>query len=129
NVLRRGRRAAAVLPLAGDAAKGWLAVWLARLSAPQAEPLAGLAVFLGHLFPLFHRFKGGKGVATAAGVLFGFDVWLGLGSLAIWIVIAVFFRYSSLASLVAALLSPFFAWYLCSSYAVLLVVACIASPL
>ena len=129
NVLRTGKRAAAVLTLAGDAAKGWLAVWLAQLYAPQAEPLAGLAVFLGHLFPLFHRFKGGKGVATAAGVLFGFNVWLGLGSLAIWIVIAVFFRYASLASLVAALLAPFFAWYISSSYAVLLVVASIAALL
>ena len=129
NVLRTGKRAAAVLTLGGDAGKGWLAVWLAQLYAPEAAALAGLAVFLGHLFPLFHRFKGGKGVATAAGVLFGFDVWLGLGSLAIWIVIAVFFRYASLASLVAALLAPFFAWYIGLSDAVLLVVASIAALL
>src|SRR3989449_3092752 len=67
NVLRTGKRAAAALTLAGDAGKGWLAVWLAQLYAPEAAALAGLAVFLGHLFPLFHRFKGGKGVATAAG--------------------------------------------------------------
>ena len=129
NVLRTGKRAAAALTLAGDAGKGWLAVWLAQLYAPEAAALAGLAVFLGHLFPLFHRFKGGKGVATAAGVLFGLDVWLGLGSLATWIVIAVFFRYASLASLAAALFAPFFAWYIGLSYDVLLVVAGIAALL
>src|SRR2546430_13273290 len=66
NVLRTGKRAAAALTLAGDAGKGWLAVWLAQLYAPEAAALAGGAVFLGHLFPLFHRFKGGKGLATAA---------------------------------------------------------------
>src|SRR5205823_8058925 len=93
---------------------------LAQLYAPEAAALAGLAVFLGHLFPLFHHFKGGKGVATAAGVLFGLDVWLGLGSLATWIVIAAFLRYASLASLVAALFAPFFAWYIGSSYDMLL---------
>lgn len=129
NVLRTGKRAAAALTLAGDAGKGWLAVWLAQLYAPEAAALAGLAVFLGHLFPLFHRFKGGKGVATAAGVLFGLDVWLGLGSLATWIVIAAFFRYASLASLVAALFAPFFAWYIGLSYDMLLVVTSIAALL
>src|SRR5205807_1261999 len=106
-----------------------LAVWLAQFYAPEAAALAGLAVFLGHLFPLFHRFKGGKGVATAAGVLFGFDVWLGLGSLVTWSLIAVFFRYASLASLLAALLVPLFAWYIGLSYAVLLVVTSIAALL
>ena len=129
NVLRTGKRAAAALTLAGDAGKGWLAVWLAQLYAPEAAALAGLAVFLGHLFPLFHHFKGGKGVATAAGVLFGLDVWLGLGSLATWIVIAAFLRYASLASLVAALFAPLFAWYIGSSYDMLLVVAGIAALL
>ena len=129
NVLRTGKRAAAALTLAGDAGKGWLAVWLAQLYAPEAAALAGLAVFLGHLFPLFYRFKGGKGVATAAGVLLGLDVWLGLGSLATWIVIAVFSRYASLASVVAALFAPFFAWYISLSYDVLLVVASIAALL
>jgi len=129
NVLRTGKRAAAALTLAGDAGKGWLAVWLAQLYAPEAAALAGLAVLLGHLFPVLHRFKGGKGVATAAGVLFGLDVWLGLGSLATWIVIAVFFRYASLASLAAALFAPFFAWYIGLSYDVLLVVAGIAALL
>ena len=102
NVLRTGRRAAAVLTLAGDAGKGWLAVWLAELIAPGSAPLAGLAAFIGHLFPVFHRLRGGKGVATAAGVLFGLDWRIGLGTLATWLIIAAFFRYSSLAALIAA---------------------------
>ena len=108
NVLRTGGRAAAVLTLAGDAGKGWLAVWLAALASPAAAPLAGLAAFLGHLFPVFHRFRGGKGVATAAGVLLGIDWRIGLGSVATWLIIAALFRYSSLAALVAAAFAPFF---------------------
>jgi glycerol-3-phosphate acyltransferase PlsY len=108
NVLRTGSKAAAVLTLAGDAAKGWLAVWLAQLYVPDAAPYAALAVFLGHLFPLYHRFQGGKGVATAAGVLFGIDWRIGLGTLATWIIIALFLRYSSLAALLAAAFAPFF---------------------
>jgi len=107
NVLRTGSKAAAVLTLAGDAAKGWLAVWLAQLYVPDAAPYAALAVFLGHLFPLYHRFQGGKGVATAAGVLFGIDWRVGLGTLATWLIIAFFVRYSSLAALVAAAFAPF----------------------
>jgi acyl phosphate:glycerol-3-phosphate acyltransferase len=106
NVLRTGRKAAAVLTLAGDALKGLAAVWLALLFGAHA-PLAGLAAFLGHLFPVFHRFQGGKGVATAAGVMFGLDWRLGIGTLATWLVIAAALRYASLASLVAALLAPF----------------------
>jgi glycerol-3-phosphate acyltransferase PlsY len=108
NVLRTGKKLAAVLTLAGDAGKGWLAVWLAFLYAPDAAPLAGLAVFLGHLFPVFHRFVGGKGVATAAGVLFGLDWRIGLGTVATWLIIVAFFRYSSLAALVSAAFAPFF---------------------
>ena len=108
NVLRTGKKTAAALTLAGDALKGWLAVWLAWLYTPEAASFAALAVFLGHLFPVFHRFKGGKGVATAAGVLFGIDWRIGLGSLATWVIIAAFLRYSSLASMVAALFAPFF---------------------
>jgi acyl phosphate:glycerol-3-phosphate acyltransferase len=108
NVLRSGSKAAAVLTLLGDAAKGWLAVWLAQLYAPEAAPYAALAVFLGHLFPVFHAFKGGKGVATAAGVLLGIDWRIGLGTLATWIIIAAFLRYSSLAALIAAVFAPFF---------------------
>lgn len=106
NVLRTGRKLAAVLTLAGDAAKGWLAVWLAALFTPYGA-LAGLAAFLGHLFPMYHRFQGGKGVATAAGALLGLDWRVGLGALAAWAAIAVALRYSSLASLVAALFAPF----------------------
>jgi glycerol-3-phosphate acyltransferase PlsY len=105
-VLRTGRKAAAVLTLAGDAGKGWAAVYLASFFTGQLA-LCGLAAFLGHLFPVFHRFQGGKGVATAAGVLFGLDWRVGLGTLVSWGVIAVFLRYSSLASLVAALFAPF----------------------
>jgi acyl phosphate:glycerol-3-phosphate acyltransferase len=108
NVLRTGRRSAAVLTLLGDAAKGWIAVWLAQVYAPAAAPYAALAVFLGHLFPAYHRLQGGKGVATAAGVLFAIDWRIGLGTLATWIIIAAFLRYSSLAALVAAVFAPFF---------------------
>jgi glycerol-3-phosphate acyltransferase PlsY len=111
NVLRTGKKTAAVLTLLGDAGKGWLAVWLAWLLGGDV-PAAGMAVFLGHLYPVFHRFRGGKGVATAAGVLFGFNVWLGLAALATWIAIAVFLRYSSLAALIAAVFAPVCAWFL-----------------
>jgi acyl phosphate:glycerol-3-phosphate acyltransferase len=107
NVLRSGSKAAAIVTLAGDAAKGWLAVWLAQSYVPEAATYAALAVFLGHLFPVYHRFQGGKGVATAAGVLFGIDWRIGLGTLATWLIIAFFLRYSSLAALVAALFAPF----------------------
>ncbi len=114
NVLRSGRKAAAVLTLLGDAGKGWLAVWLAAqyMSDAWLVAAAGVGVFLGHLFPVFHRFKGGKGVATAAGVLFGFNLWLGLATVVTWVLIAIFFRYSSLAALIAALFAPFYAWWL-----------------
>jgi len=107
NVLRTGSKAAAILTLIGDGAKGWLAVWLALLYVPEAAPYAALAVFLGHLFPVYYRFQGGKGVATAAGVLIGIDWRIGLGTLATWIIIAFFLRYSSLAALVAAAFAPF----------------------
>ncbi len=106
NVLRTGRKAAAVLTLVGDAGKGWLAVGLASFFTTELA-LAGLAAFLGHLFPVFHRFQGGKGVATAAGVLFGLDWRIGLGTVLTWLVIAACLRYSSLAALVAALFAPF----------------------
>jgi glycerol-3-phosphate acyltransferase PlsY len=125
NVLRTGKKVAAVLTLAGDAGKGWAAVWFAAQLGGDV-PAAGLAVFFGHLYPVFHRFKGGKGVATAAGVLFGFNLWLGLATLATWIVIAFFFRYSSLASLVAALFAPLYAWWLFGWSAILPVVVAIA---
>ncbi len=115
NVLRSGKKAAAALTLLGDAAKGWLAVFLAICFAPPDEPglmlvaLVALAVFLGHVFPLFLRFQGGKGVATALGVLLALSVWMGLAVLATWLVVAVVFRYSSLSALVAAIAAPIYA--------------------
>ena len=126
NVLRTGKRVAAALTLAGDASKGFMAVFLVGLALPAAAPLAGLAAFLGHLFPLYHRFQGGKGVATAAGVLFGLDWRLGLGTVATWLIIVAFLRYSSLAALVAAVFAPFFAallFGLGASFGVVLVMA------
>ena len=118
NVLRTGKKAAALLTLVGDAGKGWFAVWLAQRIALDFSfnetTLAGvaLAVFLGHLFPVFFRFQGGKGVATAAGILLAINMWLGLATLATWLIIAVFFRYSSLAALVASVFAPFYTFYL-----------------
>jgi glycerol-3-phosphate acyltransferase PlsY len=113
NVLRTGNRLAALLTLLGDALKGVIAVLLARAAGPalaideNTVMLAGLAAFMGHLFPVFHRFQGGKGVATAAGVLLAVDPLIGGGTLATWLIIAFFFRYSSLAALVAAVFAPF----------------------
>jgi acyl phosphate:glycerol-3-phosphate acyltransferase len=129
NVLRTGRKLAAVLTLAGDGGKGWLAVWLALAFAPHAAAPVALAVFLGHLYPVYHRFQGGKGVATAGGVLLGLDPWLGLGSIATWAIIAAFFRYSSLAALIAALFAPFFAWFIKLNDEDVAVVAIIAALL
>jgi glycerol-3-phosphate acyltransferase PlsY len=106
NVLRTGKKVAAVATLLGDAGKGALAVGVASLFTPYLA-LVGLAAFVGHLFPVFHRFEGGKGVATAAGVLLALDWRIGLGTVATWGAIALFFRYSSLAALIAALFAPF----------------------
>jgi len=129
NVLRTGNRIAAVLTLAGDALKGFVAVLLALFYLPEAAPYVGVAAFVGHVFPLFHRFHGGKGVATAAGVLFGFDPWLGLATIATFAVIAVFFRYVSLASMVASLFAVFFAWFIKLSGATTLAIAVMAALL
>ena len=115
NVLRSGKKAAAVLTLLGDAAKGWLAVWLAQHFAPDDSSklwlvaAVALAVFLGHIFPVFLRFQGGKGVATALGVLLALNVWLGLAALATWLLVALVFRLSSLAALLAAAGAPIYA--------------------
>ena len=115
NVLRTGNKAAAIVTLALDALKGYVPVVLAFIGAEQHHwwgegtvAAVGLAAFLGHLWPVFFHFKGGKGVATAAGVLFGFNPLLGLATLATWVIIASFFRYSSLASLVSAAFAPFY---------------------
>jgi glycerol-3-phosphate acyltransferase PlsY len=117
NVLRSGNKTAAALTLLGDAAKGWFAVWLVRqLGSPMGLSwnviaLSAVAVFLGHLFPVFLKFRGGKGVATALGVLFAISPWLALATAATWVIIAVFFRYSSLAALVAAIFAPVYYYY------------------
>jgi glycerol-3-phosphate acyltransferase PlsY len=120
NVLRTGNKVAAALTLIGDAAKGWLAVTLARavLGDPSQESvnillgLVAIAVFIGHLYPIFHRFKGGKGVATAAGILFAINWALGLATLGTWLIVAVFMRYSSLAALCAAVFAPIYFTFL-----------------
>jgi acyl phosphate:glycerol-3-phosphate acyltransferase len=108
NVLRTGSKVAALLTLIGDSSKGAVAVLVAALfiAAPVELALVGVAAFLGHLYPVFHRFEGGKGVATAAGVLLALDWRLGAGTLITWVVIAVFLRYSSLAALIAAVFAP-----------------------
>ncbi len=114
NVLRSGNKKAAILTLLGDALKGWIAVWLAVRVGPQYGLTDGgiagvlLAVFVGHLYPLYTRFQGGKGVATAAGVLLAIQPLLGLLVLGTWLGVAVVFRYSSLAALVAALCAPMY---------------------
>ncbi len=112
NVLRTGNRWAAAITLLGDGAKGWLAVWLAqRFGAAYgleeaSIALVVLAVFIGHLAPVFFRFQGGKGVATALGVLIAIEPWLGVATFATWLIVAFFFRYSSLAALVASVFAP-----------------------
>jgi glycerol-3-phosphate acyltransferase PlsY len=114
NVLRSGNRAAAVLTLAFDVLKGYVSVLLALIYGPRygvgevGVAFVGLAAFIGHLWPLFFRFRGGKGVATAAGVLLALNPWLGAATLLSWVIIAAFFRYSSLAAIVAAVFAPFF---------------------
>ena len=114
NVLRSGNKAAALLTLIGDAAKGWLAMFItAKVGADDAAiALAGLAAFLGHVFPFTLRFRGGKGVATALGVLLGFSGALAGITAGIWLTVVVFTRYSSLAALTAAAAAPALAWWL-----------------
>jgi len=117
NVLRTGRKAAAALTLLGDALKGWLAVVLAQRMAEAGTTdvtvaAAAVAVALGHMYPIFLRFRGGKGVSTSVGVLIALDPWLAAGAIATWGIIAIFFRYASLASLVAAAFAPCFAFFL-----------------
>ena len=124
NVLRSGNKLAAVATLLLDGLKGWLPVVLVKWFGHDygldegTVAAVGLAAFIGHLYPVFFQFKGGKGVATAAGVLFGVDWLLGLATLATWVIIAFFSRYSSLAALAAAVFAPLYylfgdrtAWY------------------
>jgi len=121
NVLRSGSKLAAVLTLLLDALKGYLPTAVVAhysfelglhepASADTVVAFVGVAAFLGHLFPVFHRFQGGKGVATALGVLLAFEPLLGLITAVIWILIAVIFRFSSLASIISAMLAPFFTY-------------------
>ena len=119
NVLRSGSKAAAAVTLLLDACKGWLPVVLVKWFGADfglgdnTVALVALAAFLGHLYPVFFNFKGGKGVATALGVLLGISGWLGLATALTWLIVAVFFRYSSLAALIASIFAPVY-YVLCS---------------
>lgn len=118
NVLRTGKKAAAVVTLLGDAGKGWVAIIAARyfgnILGLGDELVAGgaIAVFLGHLFPVFLAFKGGKGVATSAGILLGLDPWLGILVIFTWIIVAAVSRISSLSALLSALVAPLYTHFL-----------------
>jgi acyl phosphate:glycerol-3-phosphate acyltransferase len=114
NVLRSGNRVAALATMLGDAMKGWAAVLVARLAGLPEEMVAltGFMAFLGHLFPVWLRFRGGKGVATAAGVLIAFDWRIGVAAIVAWLVVVVATRYSSVAALVAAVAAPLAAWFI-----------------
>ena len=114
NIARSGKKLPAILTLLGDALKGWLPVWLALQSGMLMWVVAaiGLAVFFGHLYPIYHKFKGGKGVATALGVMLAVSPMLGLACLLTWALVFAISRLSSLSAIVAAALSPVFAWLL-----------------
>ena len=118
NVLRSGNKDAAALTLLGDSAKGWLAVFLVdhfystEVPATYKMSAVAIAVIVGHMYPVFHRFQGGKGVSTALGVLLALNVWVAAGAAATWIIIAAFFRLSSLAALLAAVSAPVYCYML-----------------
>jgi glycerol-3-phosphate acyltransferase PlsY len=113
NVLRSGNKKAAILTLLGDCFKGWLVVWAVKNFQNDLRLLAVacLFVFIGHIFSLFLRFKGGKGVATALGVLLGLNLWLGLSVLGVWVLVFILFRYSSLSALISAFSAPILAYF------------------
>lgn len=131
NVLRTGKKAAALFTLIGDIVKGWLPVWLAiQWNAPQMVTLlVAMAVFLGHLYPLYYRFKGGKGVATALGIMLALAPLLGLAVLATWGIVFKLFKYSSLSAIVAALLAPVYAWLLGLQHPYIMTIAVIVALL
>ncbi|MDD2933462.1 MAG: glycerol-3-phosphate 1-O-acyltransferase PlsY [Methylotenera sp.] len=114
NVARSGKKSAALLTLLGDVFKGWFPVWLALQSGMLMWVVSavGLAVFFGHLYPVYYRFKGGKGVATALGVMLAISPLLALAALVTWLLVFAVSRYSSLAAIAAAALAPVFAWFL-----------------
>ena len=114
NIARSGKKLPAILTLLGDAFKGWLPVWLALQTDMLMWVVAavGLAVFFGHLYPIYHKFKGGKGVATALGVMLAVSGWLALACLITWVIVFAISRISSLSAIVAAALSPIYAWFL-----------------
>ncbi|HSR02893.1 MAG TPA: glycerol-3-phosphate 1-O-acyltransferase PlsY [Methylophilaceae bacterium] len=118
NVLRSGKKSAALLTLLGDALKGWLPVWLALQNNMLMWVVSsvGLAVFLGHLYPIYFKFRGGKGVATALGVIFAISPFLGLAAIVTWLLVFAFSRYASLASIIAALLVPVHSYYYLRPY-------------
>ncbi|MEE8327754.1 MAG: glycerol-3-phosphate 1-O-acyltransferase PlsY [Nitrosomonadaceae bacterium] len=132
NVLRSGNKAAAILTLLGDAGKGWVAVVLAQHLAPvwglDSKVIAAVAllVFLGHIWPVFLRFKGGRGVATAVGVVLGLNLWSGILAIITWIIVALIWRFSSLSALVAATLTPVYAWIFLGSEVSTLVILVIS---
>ncbi|MBA2413998.1 MAG: glycerol-3-phosphate 1-O-acyltransferase PlsY [Burkholderiaceae bacterium] len=135
NVLRSGSKLAAVLTLLGDGFKGWLAVWLAMRFGPRygigdaGVALVALTVFLGHVWSIFLRFRGGKGIATAAGVIIALNPWLALATAVTWLIVAVFFRYSSLASIAASVFAPFysaFGWGFDARFVVLVLIAAVS---
>jgi len=118
NVLRSGKKSAAFLTLLGDALKGWLPVWLALQTNQLMWVVSwvGVAVFLGHLYPIYFKFQGGKGVATALGVMLAISPWLGLAALVTWGIVFAFSRYASLASIVAAFFVPIHSYYYLRPY-------------
>ncbi len=118
NVLRSGKKSAAALTLLGDVFKGWFPVWLALQSGMLMWVVSavGIAVFLGHLYPIFYKFKGGKGVATALGVMLAISPMLALAAMLTWVLVFAVSRYSSLGAIVAAALAPVYAWILLSAY-------------
>lgn len=134
NILRTGKKTAAALTLLGDTAKGWLAVSLAGLAGAHfgtqilAMHVAALAVFLGHLFPVFFGFKGGKGVATALGIMLALDPWLGLAVFATWLAVFAISRISSLSALTASLLAPVYGAFFTGSRVTILTL-CVLSAL
>ncbi len=132
NVLRSGNKLAAALTLFGDGFKGWLAVWLAlSFGSPYGigetgVALVAVAVFLGHLYPVFLRFRGGKGVATACGVIIALNPWLAFATALTWLIVTAFFRYASLASIAAAVFAPFYlayGWGFDATFVALIVIA------